>query len=182
MLFFYSGINKETGMENVQLLKKVYLFHDLTSYELAKIGKELKSRHFKKDEQIIKTGKMGEALYIIKSGSVSVTGPSGNKKEDILSILGLGEHFGEISLLDAQPTSADVIANEASELIELSKKNFEKILSDDSLIAVKIYKTMAISLCAKLRTTNENLLLLRKAKKTMKIAKGEKKKKESKEK
>lgn len=169
-------------MENVQLLKKVYLFHDLTSYELAKIGKELKSRHFDKDDEIIKAGEKGVALYIVKTGSVSVAAPSGHKKEDILSILGAGDHFGEISLLDAQPISADVFARENSELIELSKKNFEKILSDDNHIAVKIYKSLAISLCTKLRTTNENLLLLRKAKKTRKIAKGEKNKKESKEK
>ncbi|MBE9504696.1 MAG: cyclic nucleotide-binding domain-containing protein [Proteobacteria bacterium] len=164
-------------MENVQLLKKVYLFHGLTSYELAKIGKELKSRHFDKDDEIIKAGKKGVALYIVKSGSVSVTGPGGHKKEDILSILGAGDHFGEISLLDDQPTSADVFASENSELIELSKKNFEKILSDESHIAVKIYKSLAISLCSKLRTTNENLLLLRKAKKTKKIKRKEKEEK-----
>jgi len=151
-------------MENIALLKKIDIFSNLSSYELAKIGKLLKSREFKEGEFVVKEGEVGDSLFVIKKGTVRVASSAGKGNKGVLALLGEGDHFGEIALLDNLPRSADVIANEASSLLEIRREELEGLLSAAGAIAIKIYKAFATSLGVRLRETNENLLLLKKDK------------------
>lgn len=150
-------------MEDVKLLKKIEIFQKLTSFEIAKIGKLLKSKEYDKGDAVVKTGDAGESLFIVKKGSVKVTASDGGK-EDLLATLGAGDHFGEVSLLDNQPRSADVIALEKSKLLEIKRKDLESLLSTDQDLSLKVYKAFTVALCRRLRGSNENLILLKRGK------------------
>ena len=148
-------------MENVELLKKIEIFDDLTSYEAAKAGKLLKNRDFKKEDYIVRTGEEGDSIFIVKKGAVRVVAADSGGTEEMLALLGEGDHFGEIALIDKQPRSADVIANEDAEMLEMKKDDLENLLCHDNVMAVKIYRAFAVALCTRLREANENLLLMK---------------------
>lgn len=148
-------------MENVELLKKIEIFKGLTSLEIIKVGKLIKSKDYKAGGQVVKAGDEGESLFIVKDGEVRVSNLDKGGKEEALATLGLGDHFGEVSLLDRQPRSADVYADSDAKLLEISKKDLEGLLSSDENIALKVYKAFAIALCKRLRSSNENLIYLK---------------------
>lgn len=148
-------------MEDAGLLKKIDIFHDLNSHEIARIGKLLKERGFKKGEFVVREGDKGDSFFVVKEGTVRISKTDYEENEELIALLGEGEHLGEISLLDRQPRSANVIANEDCALLEMSGEDLENTLSHDSVMAAKIYRGMAKSLCARLREANDNLILLR---------------------
>ncbi len=148
-------------MENVELLKKIEMFKGLTSFEIIKVGKLIKSKNYKAGSKVVTAGDEGESLFIVKEGEVRVSGLDQDGKEETLATLGLGDHFGEVSLLDRQPRSADVYADKDAKLLEISKKDLDNLLSHDKSIALKVYKAFAIALCKRLRSSNENLIYLK---------------------
>lgn len=146
-------------MENVELLKKIYIFQDLNSFELISVNKLIKSQKYSAGDIIISRGDPGESMYIIKKGKVVVFITDESNKEEELATLGVGDHFGEIALLDDGPRSASVRALEATETIKLSRPDFEKMLSSKIEMANKLYKRFIDVLCSRLRNTNENLII-----------------------
>lgn len=146
-------------MEDVKLLKKLEIFKDLNSFEVAKVGKLLKSFDSKKGDRIVTMGESGDSLFIVKSGEAIVTRDDGEGKDETLAMLGEGDHFGEIALIDMQPRSADVSAMVDSKLLEIKRKDLEDLFSHDSSLAAKVYHSFALTLCRRLRDANENVIL-----------------------
>ena len=146
-------------MEDVKLLKKLEIFKDLNSFEAAKVGKLLKVVDSKKGDRIVTMGEKGDSLFIVKSGEAIVTRDDGQGKEETLAMLGVGDHFGEIALIDMQPRSADVSAMVDSKLLEVKRKDLEDLFSHDSSLAAKVYHSFALTLCRRLRDANENVIL-----------------------
>ena len=146
-------------MEGVKLLKKLEIFKDLSSFEAAKVGKLLKAVDSKKGDKIVSQGEDGDSLFIVKSGEVIVTSSDGQGNEETLAVLGVGDHFGEIALIDLQPRSADVLAMMDSKLLEIKRKDLEDLFSHDSTLAAKVYHSFAVTLCRRLRHANENVIL-----------------------
>lgn len=146
-------------MEDVKLLKKLEIFKDLNSFEVAKVGKLLKAFDSKKGDRIVNMGESGDSLFIVKSGEAIVTRDDGQGKEETLAVLGEGDHFGEIALIDMQPRSADVSAMEDSIFLEIKRKDLEDLFSHDSSLAAKVYHSFALTLCRRLRDANENVIL-----------------------
>ena len=146
-------------MEDVKLLKKLEIFKDLNSFEVAKVGKLLKAFDSKKGDRIVTMGESGDSLFIVKSGEAIVTRDDGEGKDETLAVLGEGDHFGEIALIDMQPRSADVSAMVDSKLLEIKRKDLEDLFSHDSSLAAKVYHSFALTLCRRLRDANENVIL-----------------------
>ena len=146
-------------MEDVKLLKKLEIFKDLSSFETAKVGKLLKAVDSKKGDRIVSLGDEGDSLFIVKSGEAIVTRGDGQGNEETLAVLGEGDHFGEIAIIDLQPRSADVSAMVDSKLLEIKRKDLEDLFSHDSSLAAKVYHSFALTLCRRLRDANENVIL-----------------------
>ncbi len=146
-------------MEDVKLLKKLEIFKDLNSFEVAKVGKLLKAFDSKKGDRIVTMGESGDSLFIVKSGEAIVTRDDGEGKDETLAVLGEGDHFGEIALIDMQPRSADVSAMVDSKFLEIKRKDLEDLFSHDNSLAAKVYHSFALTLCRRLRDANENVIL-----------------------
>ena len=94
-------------LQETEFLKRISIFSDLTSEEFEKIFSIIEKKHFNENDVIIEEETEGQALYIVKNGYVKVN-KKGEKGEEIfLTVLAPGEHFGEISLLDRHPRSAN---------------------------------------------------------------------------
>ena len=120
------------------LFRKFALFAELDDRELGAIAAVAKSRHYAKDDVVFHADESGDVFCLIQSGQVKVTMISPEGKEIILSLLGPGDFFGEMSLLDNEPRSATVIATESLEIATIWRSEFLAILSENFAITKKV--------------------------------------------
>lgn len=104
------------------------LFKDLTREEFKQIVANLTLRHYDEETIVVKEGDPGTSLFIIVQGQVRVLTRDPKQREVILATLSEGEFFGEISLLTGKPRTATIITNTSSDLLELSRDDFAKIV------------------------------------------------------
>ncbi|HUJ85397.1 MAG TPA: cyclic nucleotide-binding domain-containing protein [Burkholderiales bacterium] len=89
---------------------------------------------------VMVAGDQTDSLYIILSGRLKVMMSDAEGKEVILSILGPGEFFGEMGLIDDSPRSASVVGIEPCELLAITKRDFNKCLADNFEMAMAVMR------------------------------------------
>lgn len=113
-------------MDAAGFLATVPLLSGLTPAELARMAEVTRERSYPKGSVIVFEDDPGDSLFIVREGRVKVVLIGEDGREVILDLLGVGEHFGELSLIDGQPRSAHVIAMEDSRLIVLRREDFRR--------------------------------------------------------
>jgi CRP/FNR family transcriptional regulator/CRP/FNR family cyclic AMP-dependent transcriptional regulator len=122
----------------IALFRKFALFAELDDRELTSLASVAKPRRYARDEVVFHEDESGDVFCLIKEGRVKVTMISPEGKEIILSMLGAGDFFGEMSLLDNEPRSATVIATENLEVLTIWRSDFLQLLSENFSITRKI--------------------------------------------
>jgi len=107
--------------------RKFTLFAELDDRELASIAAVSKTRRLAKDDAVFHADESGDVFYLIREGQVKVTMTSPEGKEIILSILGVGDFFGELALLTRAPRNASIIARDACTLLALDIVDFHEL-------------------------------------------------------
>jgi CRP/FNR family cyclic AMP-dependent transcriptional regulator len=133
--------------------RKFALFEELDDRELASIAAVAKPRRYAKDDVVFHADESGDVFCLIKEGQVKITMISPEGKEIILSMIGPGEFFGEMSLLDDEPRSATVIAMEPLELVTIWRADFLQILAENFSITKKLLATLS----RRLRTASNRI-------------------------
>lgn len=133
--------------------RKFALFAELDDKELASIAAVAKSRHYAKDDVIFHADESGDVFCLIREGHVKVTMISPEGKEIILSLLGPGDFFGEMALLDDEPRSATVIATEPLDLVTIWRSDFLQILQENFSITRKVFAELS----RRLRTASNRI-------------------------
>ena len=118
--------------------RKFVLFAELDDRELASVAAVAKTRRYAKDDVIFHADENGDVFFLIRDGHVKVTMISPEGKEIILSMLGPGDFFGEMALLDDEPRSATVIATEPLEVVTIFRNDFLAILNENFPITRKV--------------------------------------------
>lgn len=140
-------------MPNADFLRQVSLFDCLGASELEALAELTFSRSFDKGQFIILAEEPGDSLFIIREGQVKVSLIHEDGKEFILSLLGSGEVFGELSLLDDRPRSANVTAMVKTELLMLRRTDFLNLVEQVPQIAVSLLEELA----SRLRRTDDQV-------------------------
>lgn len=135
------------------LLREVPLFEGLQDDDLEAIARVTITRSYDKDQVIILAEEEGDALFIISRGQVKVSIVSEDGREVILSLLGVGAVFGELSLLDGKPRSANVVATEDSEIYMVRRGDFLQLVVKVPEIAIGLLAELA----ARLRKTDRKI-------------------------
>jgi CRP-like cAMP-binding protein len=141
------------------LLRKVSIFSDLPDSTLTDLAGRMRPRAAEAGTVIVSQEEVGDALFVLATGKVKVVLYGETGREIILSILRVGDFFGEMSLLDRQPRSANVVAVEESELLTLDREAFQSHLHGHPSTALAILAEMS----RRLRRADEvigNLALL----------------------
>ena len=131
---------------DISLLRKVPLFEGLKDEDLEAIAKVTITRSYSKDQVIILAEEEGDSLFIIETGQVKVCIVSEDGREVILSMLGEGAVFGELSLLDGKPRSANVIATHNTDLYTVRRSDFLQLIYKVPQIAVGMLAELAVRL------------------------------------
>ena len=127
-------------METIDILKSNELFKGLEEKELSIIAELTTKKTVLKNTLVVSEGDTSNSMYLIKEGKVNVTLTNEEGKEMILTTLQQGDNFGELSLLDDDPRSANVIALEKCVFIVLHKADFHQLLKQNSTIAIGVIK------------------------------------------
>lgn len=136
---------------SLALLKKVKLFAGLDEKTLNSISGLTSVEKFNKNNYIIcETDKAGNTLYIINKGKVKITRLSDEGKEIVISFLGQGDFFGEMSILDGLSRSANVVSIDLTEVLTLKGKDFINILHKYPQINFNLTKI----LCSRVRKSD----------------------------
>lgn len=120
------------------MVARVPLFSDLAPPDLEALSRMLTPQRYARDEVILLQGDTDSDLFIIERGSVRVVLTSADGREVVLALLGPGEFFGELSLLDGLPGHADVIAQDDCSLLRLSREKFRAFLATHPNVAEKL--------------------------------------------
>lgn len=112
---------------------------------------------FSQGAKIIQAGEEGHCLYLLLSGTAVVQAPPPDGKVE-LATLKIGDFFGEISLVDEGPRSADVMALEDCELLRVTRTTIGVLAGLQPAAAVQILSSIGRELVQRLRTANQKYL------------------------
>lgn len=140
-------------MSTSRVLAQVFLFSGLSAADIDVLAASLQKRRYGKGEFIFHLDDPGTTCYIIESGRVKIGVVSPEGKQVTLALLGKGDLFGELALLDGDTRSADVVALEPCHLLELSRAGLMAFLHEHPEAAVKLLSALA----GRLRRTDEML-------------------------
>ena len=134
-------------------MRRLSLFVDLTDQELAIIDGQLHERCYCADEIIFDEGEVGQAIYIVVSGEVTIC-RQGKPETGRLARLGPGEFFGELALLDDSIRSAQARAATPCTLAVFFRDDFNDLVDNHVRIGYKIGRQLLRHLGRRLRETS----------------------------
>ncbi len=126
--------------ENKAFLRRVPLFSGLTEQQLDALAAGSARRSYPKGRTIVSEGEPSQSMYILLAGRAKVQRSDAEGKEVILAVLGSGEFFGEMSLIDDSPRSASVITLESCEFMAVSKDAFKTMLQQSPEVSMAVMR------------------------------------------
>jgi len=141
-------------------LARVSFFDGLTREALALIAQVTTEESHGLGTRIFQYGDPGDKLFIILEGKVRISREVSGMGEEALAVLGAGEVFGEMALLDESPRSAGAIAHERCRLLVITKDAFDDLLFLHKSLAYEVLWSCVRVLSGRLRETNDKLTFL----------------------
>jgi CRP/FNR family cyclic AMP-dependent transcriptional regulator len=112
-----------------------------------------RTRSLARNAVLFQKGDPGDALYALRRGQVRIATGTAEGRSVTLNLLGPGDVFGEIALLDGHPRTAEAVAIEATELFVIERGDFLGLLTRDPAVAIRIIGF----LCGRLRWMSERM-------------------------
>lgn len=132
--------------ETISLLRNLQLFSELSQNNLEELALSCKVGVFESGQTILAQGVPPGDFYILCDGSAEVIFDNKDKEKVSLALLGPGEHFGEMSILTGELTSAAIIAVEYCKTLTVSKKGFDRMLELLPQLSHELVRTLSLRL------------------------------------
>ena len=146
--------------EREEQLARVPFFDGLTREALGLIARATTEEAHAMGTKIFQYGDPGDKLFIILEGKVRISREVAGMGEEALAVLGSGEIFGEMSLIDEAPRSADARVHERCRLLVITKESFDDLLFLHKDLAYEVLWNCVRILSTRLRETNEKVTFL----------------------
>ncbi len=127
-----------TQDRRVAMLAATPLFADVPPDGLAAIGERVVEVEFPADHVIARQGDIGSGFFVVASGAVRVV-----RDGALLARLGPGEFFGELSVLDGKPRTAQVLADGPTVCLALATWDFEAVVNEQPGVALAVMRGLA---------------------------------------
>lgn len=131
-------------------LARTSLFADLPDRALEEIGSRAHPKRFAKEAVVFVQGDYGGRCYLILDGSIKISAHNSDGREVVLAMLGPRDVFGELSLFDDSPRSADATAISDSLLLSLDKSALQEAIRRYPDVALSVLRVLS----RRLRQTN----------------------------
>lgn len=150
------GISHLTSDEKTRLLKDTDIFWGFSERELKELCTIIDMKHYPVGYTLFEEGSSGSEMFIIITGSVSISMESSSLERGVHIILKKNNFFGEMSLLDDRPRSASAMVMTEGILIAITKQDFRKLIKKFPQFSINLMST----LCERLRKANDLMLQL----------------------
>jgi CRP/FNR family transcriptional regulator, cyclic AMP receptor protein len=137
----------------LSVLRKHPIFCDLDPEALDQLCRHAKHATLKRGATIFSKGDPGTSLIAVVSGTVKISISSADGRSAILNLIGAGEIFGEVALLDGLARTADATANTNCEIFVIDRRDFIPFVRSQPALAMKLIEL----LCARLRWTSDQV-------------------------
>lgn len=143
-----------------QALANMNLFQGLAPEGLERIAAIAGEESHGLGTFVFHEGEMGDKLYLILEGKVRISRELPGMGEEALAVLGPGESFGEMSLIDDTPRSADARVHERCRLLVITREAFEDLLFVHKDLAYEILWNFVKTLSGRLRDANDKMAFM----------------------
>lgn len=138
-----------------QLLKHISLFRGLSEQQLAVVGRITQPETYEAHSRIFDQGDQGDKMYIVDSGQVEVRILDAAGDTNAVLVLGQGQIFGEMALIDHGERSASVTATQGgTQVYAIPKDEFKSLCESDTAIGYVMMRNIAQDLSFKIRHQN----------------------------
>lgn len=120
------------------MLRDVGLFGGLDDDSLKALGEALTPQRVEPGENVIEEGDTSQEMFVVLGGELEVLKQSRSGREIAVALIGPGDWFGEMSILDVQPRSATVRAVAPSLLLRITAEDVERLFYRRDLKAYAI--------------------------------------------
>ncbi len=144
----------------VEAIGRIHLFDGIAERGLRLLASIAREESYRGGSVIFEEGTSGNALYLILEGKVRISRQVTGMGEEALAILEPGDAFGEMSLIDSFPRSADARVHEHCRVLVLEKEALEDLLFLEKDLAYEILWNFVRTLSARLRETNDKMTFL----------------------
>lgn len=135
------------------MLNKLHLFSELSPADTDALTEHANVRSYPAHSILINEGEQTNSLYVVLEGEVKVYASDENGKEVILNMLGPGEYFGELALVDDAPRSASIKTIMPTKVMIIAKSNFKRALAANPEMAFSLIQ----SLTRQVRSLTDNI-------------------------
>lgn len=139
------------------LLRRLKLFATMNERQLASFVRYLEVIPYTQFSVVVRAGDPGDAMFVILDGELRARALV-DGKETTLTTLSVGDFFGEISILDQGPRSAEVVANNDSILLKISTLAFERCLAEAPALAAPFLYNLSRSVAGRVRILTKKYL------------------------
>jgi len=126
-----------------EFLKNINIFNDLSDSALKNIEDSFVLRKYPKGSMIILEEEYGDIVFLVKKGTIKITRVNDEGKEVILSLMGVYDIVGEMSIIDGEARSANVLAQESCELYAITREDFLEILKNNFEVSLALMGELA---------------------------------------
>lgn len=144
----------------VDQLRQIELFRGLKPEALQRIARVASEENHARGTKVFQHGDAGDKLYLILEGKIRISREVPGMGEEALAVLGPGQVFGEMALLDESPRSADARAHESCRVLTIPKDGFDDLLFMDKELAYEVLWGTVRMLVGRLRETTDKLTFL----------------------
>lgn len=127
-------------LENVIFLKKSPIFSTMKTSELRAVAAIAEELSFESGQEIVREDDLGDSMYLIKEGTVTVSKKMGEGRTIDLAEMSQGDCFGEMAIFDAEVRSASVHAKGPCTIVCVKSDDLLDVLLDHPSIAVQLLK------------------------------------------
>lgn len=125
-------------MSAIDTLRRVPFLAPLADDDLGWLAARLRPRQYRAGTTIFHRDDPGTTLHVIERGTVKLMLPSPEGREITVVLLGAGDFFGELALLDSGPRSASAVALEATDTLTLERDQFVALLEAHPQVALRL--------------------------------------------
>ena len=124
-------------------LSRVWIFQGLSEEELERISYLARAKVYKARQAIVEKGEPADEFFVLLRGRAKVMSRGADGSLAAINVMGAGEVFGEVGILDGQPRSATVTTLEQCEMAVVDKRAFNELLASSPSIAGKLLAVLA---------------------------------------
>ena len=145
-------LEEQTVAARVRAMENLFLFSDLPFHARLRVGRIVNDLHVSPGEKIVRQGESGDTMYAVIEGAFSVI-VDGQE----VALMKEGEHFGELSLVDNEPRSADIVAKVPSHVLCVERSALREFCMLEPALGNQIVWKLVSTLGNRLRDTTKRL-------------------------